>query len=118
MSLEDDMFNAFKYANFSGGVDPTKMIHEIFKNLEVTLLTRMQDQIRARLKEIGRAPPDISMDPFEILGVDVDATEEEVTRAYKEKARMYHPDCGGSTGDMVKLNAAYEAIRLFRGWKE
>ena len=31
-------------------------------------------------------------DPYKVLGVDRNATDEEVTRAYRKLAKKYHPD--------------------------
>ena len=115
MSIEEDMFNAFKYANFGGGMSPQQMIKGILKNVEVTMLRRMQKQIETRIKLLDGA--DKSLDPFEILGVSEDSTKEEVIRAYREKARIAHPDTGGNHEDMAKVNAARDAIFLFKGWK-
>lgn len=41
-----------------------------------------------------------------VLGVDPTATSGAITRAYREKARAAHPDQGGSTAEMARLNAA------------
>ena len=57
------------------------------------------------------------MDPFEILGVEPNATKDEVKRAFRKKTWTAHPDHGGSNEDMIKVNAAYEAISRVRGWK-
>ena len=117
MSIEDDLFHSFKYAGFGQNIDPTKMIQSILKNLEISMLSQMQARIRARLGELQGKPQDASMDPFSILGVETDATREEVDKAYRAKARSAHPDLGGSNIEMAKINAAYEAIRLFKNWK-
>jgi molecular chaperone DnaJ len=54
-------------------------------------------------------------DPYKILGVSPDASDEEIKRAYRRMAKKYHPDL--NPGDeqaakmMQKINAAYEAIK-------
>lgn len=118
MSIEEDLLRAFKYTGFGQKIDPTKMIRAILRNLEVSMLSQMDARIRARLSELQGTPQDMFMDPFAILGVGMNATREEVDRAFKEKAHAVHPDKGGSNEEMVRLNAAYEAVRLFKGWKE
>lgn len=117
MSIEDDLFSAFKYAGFGQRVDPTKMIRVMLRNLEISMLSQMDARIRARLNELQGVPQDVSMDPFSILGVDMNATHEEVKKAYREKARAAHPDAGGSNEKFVKVQAAYEAICLLKRWK-
>ncbi len=120
MGLEDDLFNALKYANFGGKADPLKMMSSMLHKLETTMLQRMQAQIQARLDALkGDAKEDKveDFDPFTILGVKMDATQEEVTKAYHDKAHAVHPDKGGSHQDMAKVNAAFEAIKLYKGWK-
>ncbi|HEY8571338.1 J domain-containing protein [Phenylobacterium sp.] len=48
-----------------------------------------------------------------ILGVDADATPEEIKEAYTRLMRMAHPDKGGTSGLASQLNAARD--RLLRG---
>ena len=61
-------------------------------------------------------------DPYSVLGVDKNATEEEIKAAYREKARRYHPDNFGdnpaaaelATEKMQEINAAYDEINRMR----
>lgn len=60
-------------------------------------------------------------DPYSVLGVTRDASDEEITRAYRALARKYHPDL--HPGDrraelnMKNLNAAYMQIQDIRNGK-
>jgi hypothetical protein len=53
--------------------------------------------------------------PFEILGVEPDASLDEIERAHKRQARTAHPDAGGSTARMAELNAARDQALKMRG---
>jgi DnaJ-domain-containing protein 1 len=55
--------------------------------------------------------------PYRILGVDPLAEEAVIRSAYKAKARLYHPDRGGSEAKMSEINEAYTKICQERGWK-
>ena len=54
-------------------------------------------------------------DPYKVLGVSPDASDEEIKRAYRQLAKKYHPD--RNPGDqeaakkMQQINAAYEQIK-------
>lgn len=54
-------------------------------------------------------------DPYKVLGVSPDASDEEIKRAYRRLAKKYHPDL--NPGDeqaakqMQRINAAYEQIK-------
>jgi len=47
---------------------------------------------------------------YEILGVDKDADEDEIKRAFRKKALETHPDRGGKKEDFVKVREAYECL--------
>lgn len=47
---------------------------------------------------------------YEILGVQKDATEEQIKKAYRTKAMSSHPDRGGNEEEFKKLGRAYEVL--------
>ncbi len=55
------------------------------------------------------------MDPYKVLGVSPQATDEEIKKAYRELSKKYHPDL--NPGDekaaekMREINAAYDMIQ-------
>jgi molecular chaperone DnaJ len=60
-----------------------------------------------------RDRPNAGRDPYDTLGVGADATDEEITRAYRHLARAKHPDANpGATGDaFAGLTDAYDVLR-------
>ena len=54
-------------------------------------------------------------DPYKILGVSPDASDEDIKRAYRRLAKKYHPDLNPGDQEaarrMQEVNAAYEQIK-------
>ncbi len=53
----------------------------------------------------------MAKDYYEILGVSRNATKEEIKKAFRKKAHLYHPDKNGGDGEKFKeINEAYQVL--------
>ncbi|NBP02005.1 MAG: hypothetical protein EBU90_18125 [Proteobacteria bacterium] len=50
------------------------------------------------------------MDYYQILGVNKNASEDEIKRAYRKLASQHHPDRGGDTAKFQEIQAAYDTL--------
>ena len=63
-------------------------------------------------------------DPYKILGINKDATDDEIKKAYRELARKYHPDnyinsplADVASEKMKEINEAYDTVQKERSGK-
>lgn len=51
------------------------------------------------------------MDYYSILGINKQASQDEIKKAYRKKAMANHPDHGGDSGKFAQINEAYETLK-------
>lgn len=54
-------------------------------------------------------------DPHRILGIEPNASAEEIQKAYRRRAAKYHPDAGGDAWAFQQVQEAYEDLMRARG---
>ena len=47
---------------------------------------------------------------YDTLGVDKNATQEDIKQAFREKAKKHHEDKGGDKDEMIEINKAYGVL--------
>ena len=57
-------------------------------------------------------------DPYVVLGVRPGASREEVTRAYREQMKRYHPDLVAGLGDELQRVAHEKTLDIQRAYQE
>ena len=50
-------------------------------------------------------------DPYKVLGLSPDATQDEIKKAYRQMAKKYHPDVSKADASLFqRLTQAYETL--------
>lgn len=68
------------------------------------------EQFRQRFNGTITHLTDNRVEALKLLGVSKNASQDEIKKAYRQKAVMLHPDHGGKHEEMVQLNKAYELV--------
>lgn len=51
---------------------------------------------------------------FDILGIDINSTEEDIRKARRKLCSKYHPDQGGDAVMFNKVNEAYNIVMKYK----
>ena len=143
---KDDAHTIYEYAREFAASMPAVEVRELFYGLlwdlaradgvvsaaEREILRRIPDHLAIRSGWYGvydraSAPREETLDDaYAALDVSPAASDADVKRAYREKAKKYHPDAlraqglpdemiGRATEQMARINAAWARIRSARG---
>lgn len=85
-----------------------KDLQSMFKTQENNLATVIQENVvDLRIKGIFNLLKFLSPEGVNLLAIKGDINLKELTKCYKESAKKHHPDRGGSTEVMQKLNQTF-----------
>lgn len=59
--------------------------------------------------------PGSDRDWWLVLGIDRASSLDQIKTAYRDLARVFHPDAGGTSGQMAELNAALSRAKFEKG---
>ncbi len=107
--MMDAQWVAFGVDRFPDAASNVQAIHHIIEARRVELRYGGLSIVRQTFKSFTALPAPAGSHWSDILGVGRNATRDEIEAAYRSKAREAHPDTGGSTEAMAKLNAAKAA---------
>jgi len=73
---------------------------------------------RQRVRESAQEAWEPAWDSWRVLGIDKTATLEEITRAYREKMKLYHPDRVAGLGEDLQRLAHERVLEIRRAYDE
>jgi DnaJ-domain-containing protein 1 len=94
-------------------VDNLRVLYLAIEAMRLNEARGIADVIREAYLQLPS--PSQHSDPYEVLGVRPDSPIEVIEAAYRARAKMIHPDKGGSEEEMRSLNEAMEIIRRQQG---
>lgn len=82
-------------------------------------MTGLWPRVMQALRELrGEPPQDVNSEEedfcFKVLGLNPSASWSEIEHAYREKAKIHHPDKGGDEDAMRALNDVYAILKRRR----
>jgi DnaJ-class molecular chaperone len=98
------------------------ILDKITKDFHDGLAQYVQEMMRKSIdpSKLGRFAAQPSLDPYMILGLAKDCSDEEVKRRFRGLAKILHPDtsrCQGTEFLFMLVNMSYEQIAKDRGWR-
>ena len=67
-------------------------------------------RLAPRLTLVAATATQCQDDPYKMLGLDRNASQDDIRRAYKRRAAKAHPDHGGDAEEFKRLAAAYATL--------
>lgn len=111
----DGQWVAFGVDRFPDAASNVQAIHHIIEARRVELRYGGLAIVRQTFKSFMALPAPAGSHWSDILGISRNATRDQVEEAFRSKAKSAHPDAGGSTDAMAKLNSARAAALAERG---
>lgn len=77
-----------------------------YKEIVIDMIVQIRYSYRVNSVEICMA-----VNPYDILGVGLEATSEEIKKAYHDSAKEYHPDAGGDAKKFALVKLCYDTLK-------
>ena len=70
-------------------------------------------RLAPRLTLVAATATQCQDNPYTVLGLDRNASQDDIRRAYKKRAAKAHPDHGGDAEEFKRLAAAYATLNAY-----